>query len=107
MIATMNYSAAFRLIAVVLVSVLLVVAATPARAEAVEALTILAIAGLVVAGIVLIAYLVIANVEGDKVAGAGRVIWVACTGDDCTTAPAAVEAALAAAPAPVMGSQGP
>ena len=107
MIATMNNSTAFRLIAVVLVSVLLVVAATPARAEAVEALTILAIAGLVVAGIVLIAYLVIANVEGDKTADAGRVIWVACTGDDCTTAPAAVEAVLAATPAPIMGSQGP
>ncbi len=107
MIATMNYSASFRLIAVVLVSVLLVVVATPARAEAIDALTIVAIAGLVVAGIVLIAYLVIANVEGDKVADAGRVIWVACTGDDCTTAPGAVEAILAAAPAPVMGSQGP
>jgi len=107
MIGPMNYSAAFRLIAVVLVSVLLFVVATPARAEAIDALTIVAIAGLVVAGIVLIAYLVIANVEGDKVADAGRVIWVACTGDDCTTAPAAVEAILAAAPAPLMGSQGP
>lgn len=103
----MNHSAPFRLIAVVLVSVLLVVVATPARAEAIEALTILAIVGLALAGVVLIAYLVIANVEGDKVAGAGRVIWVACTGDDCTTAPAVVEAALAATPAPVMGSQGP
>ena len=107
MIATMNYSAPFRLIALVLVSVLLVVVATPARAEAIEALTIVAIAGLAVAGIILIAYLIVANVEGDKAADAGRVIWVACTGDDCTTAPAAVEAALAAAPAPVMGSQGP
>jgi hypothetical protein len=107
MIATMNYSARFRLIAVVLVSVLLVVVATPARAEAIDALTIVAIAGLALAGIVLIAYLIIANVEGDKVADAGRVIWVACIGDDCTTAPAAVEAVLAAAPAPVMGSQGP
>jgi hypothetical protein len=104
----MNYSAPFRLIAVVLVLMLLVVVATPARAEAIDALTIVAIAGLVVAGIVLIAYLVIANVEGDKTADAGRVIWVACTGDDCSTAPAAaVEAALAAGPAPVMGSQGP
>jgi hypothetical protein len=107
MIASMNYSAPFRLIAVVLVSVLLVVVATPARAEAIEALTIIAIAGLALAAIVLIAYLIIANVEGDKVADAGRVIWVACTGDDCTTAPAAVEAVLAAAPAPVMGSQAP
>jgi hypothetical protein len=107
MIAAMNYSASFRLIAVVLVSVLLVVVATPARAEAVDALTIVAIAGLAVAGIVLIAYLIIANVEGGKVADAGRVIWVACTGDDCTTAPAAVEAILAAAPAPVTGAQGP
>ena len=107
MIATMSHSAPFRWIAVVLVSVLLVVAATPARAEAIDALTIVAIAGLAVAGIVLIAYLVIANVEGDKVADAGRVIWVACTGDDCTTAPAVVEAVLATAPAPVMGSQGP
>jgi len=106
MIATMNYSARFRLIAVALVSVLLVVVATPARAEAIDALTIVAIAGLAVAGIVLIAYLIIANVEGDKVADAGRVIWVACTGDDCTTAPAAVAAALAT-PAPVMGSQAP
>jgi len=107
MIATMNYSAPFRLIAVVLVSVLLVVVATPARAEALDALTIVAIVGLALAGIVLIAYLVVANVEGDKVADAGRVIWVACTGDDCTTAPAAVEAVLAAAPAPVIGAQGP
>lgn len=107
MIATMNYSARFRLIAVVLVSVLLVVVATPARAEAIDALTIVAIAGLAVAGIVLIAYLVIANVEGDKVADSGRVVWVACTGDDCTTGPAAVAAVLAATPAPVMGSQGP
>jgi hypothetical protein len=107
MIATMNYSAPFRLIAVVLVAMLLVVAATPARAEAIEALTILAIVGFVAAGIVLIAYLIIANTEGDKTADAGRVIWVACTGDDCTTAPAAVEAVLAATPAPVMGSQGP
>ena len=107
MIASMNHSAPFRLIVVVLVSVLLVVVATPARAEALDALTIVAIAGLAVAGIILIAYLIIANVEGDKVADAGRVIWVACTGDDCTTAPAAVEAALATAPAPVLGSQGP
>jgi hypothetical protein len=107
MIATMNYSAPFRLIAVVLVSVLLVVGATPARAEAIEALTIVAIVGLALAGIVLIAYLIVANVEGDRAADAGRVIWVACTGDDCTTAPAAVEAVLAVAPAPVMGSQGP
>ena len=107
MIAPMNYSAPFRLIAVVLVSVLLVVVAMPARAEAIDALTIVAIVGLALAGVVLIAYLVIANVEGDKVADAGRVIWVACTADDCTTAPAAVEAALAAAPAPVVGSQGP
>ena len=107
MIATMSYSAPFRLIAVVLVSVLLVVVATPARAEAIDALTIMAIAGLVIAGIVLIAVLVIANVEGGKVADAGRVVWVACTGDDCTTAPAAVEAALTAAPAPAMGWQGP
>jgi hypothetical protein len=107
MIATMNHSAPFRLIVVMLVSVLLVVVATPARAEALDALTIVAIAGLAVAGIILIAYLIIANVEGDKVADAGRVIWVACTGDDCTTAPAAVEAALTTAPTPVLSSQGP
>jgi hypothetical protein len=64
---------------------------------------------------VLIAYLVVANVEGDKVADGGRVVWMACAGDDCTTGPTA-EAALAAQapalaaqapPAPVLGAQGP
>ena len=75
----MSHSAHFRMIALVLVTVLLVVAATPAKAEALEPLTIVAIASLVVAGILLIAYLIIANVEGERRADEGRVIWVAQT----------------------------
>ena len=111
MIAAMTYSVPFRAIALVLVSVLLVFAATPAPADAMDALTIIAIAGLALADIVLIAYLVVANIEGDKVADGGRVVWMACAGDDCTTGPTA-EAALAARAlpepvAPVLGAQGP
>jgi hypothetical protein len=75
----MSHSAPFRTLALVLATVLLVVAATPARAEAVEALAIVAIATLVVAGILIIAYLIIANVEGERRADEGRVIWVAQT----------------------------
>ena len=115
MIAGMGYSVPFRMISLVLVSVLLAVAATPAPADAVDALTIVAIAGLALAGIVLIAYLVVANVEGDKVAEGGRVAWMACAGEDCTTGPTADAALAAHAQAqalpvpvtPVLGAQGP
>jgi hypothetical protein len=106
MIAGMSHSAGCRLIAIVLVSVVLVVAATPARVDAMDALTIVAIAGLAVAGIVLIAYLVVANMEGDRTADAGRVVWMACTGDECGPVPASVAAELAA-PAVVLTPQGP
>ena len=65
------------MVALVLATVLLLIAATPAKAEALEPLVIVAVVGLVLAGIVLIAYLVIANVEGERRADEGRVIWVA------------------------------
>jgi len=90
----MVHTPPFRLIALLLAVVLMVVVGTPARAEAIDALTMVAIAGLVVAGLVLIAYLVIANVEGDKRAGEGRVVWVACAAADCATIPAETAAAL-------------
>jgi hypothetical protein len=73
----MSHSTPFRMLAVVLVTVLLIVAATPARAEAIEALTLVAIGTLVLAGILIIAYLVVANVEGERRADEGRIIWVA------------------------------
>jgi hypothetical protein len=72
----MDHSTPVRMIALVLVMVMLVLAATPARAEALEPLTIVAIASLVVAGLLVIGYLIIANVEGDRRAQEGRVIWV-------------------------------
>jgi hypothetical protein len=75
----MSHATPFRMIALVLATVLVVVAATPAKAEAVEALAIVAIATLVIAGILLIGYLIIANVEGERRADEGRVIWVAQT----------------------------
>jgi hypothetical protein len=75
----MSHSTHFRMLALVLVTVMLLIAATPAKAEALEPLVIVAVVGLVLAGIVLIAYLVIANVEGERRADEGRVIWVAQT----------------------------
>ena len=104
----MIHTTPFRLVALVLVGILLVVAGTPARAEAIEALTIVAIVGLAVAAIVLIAYLVVANVEGDKRAGEGRVVWVACAAaDGCATIAAEVAAALMDPAADVADRQGP
>ena len=73
----MSHSTYFRTVALVLTVVLRVVAATPAKAEALEPLAIIAIASVVVAGIVLVAYLIIANMEGERRADEGRVIWVA------------------------------
>ena len=75
----MSHSTHFRMLALVLATVILLIAATPAKAEALEPLVIVAVVGLVLAGIVLIAYLVIANVEGERRADEGRVIWVAQT----------------------------
>jgi len=75
----MSHSSHFRMLALVLATVMLLIAATPAKAEALEPLVIIAVVGLVLAGIVLIAYLVIANVEGERRADEGRVIWVAQT----------------------------
>jgi hypothetical protein len=106
MISAMSYSGGFRLIAVVLVSVLLVLAATPARAEAMDALTIVAIVGVALAGIVLIAYLVVANMEGGRTADTGRIVWMACSGDECGPVPTSVAAELLA-PAALVTPQGP
>jgi hypothetical protein len=103
----MAHTTPFRFVALVMVTVLLVLAATPARAEALEALTIVAIVGLALAGIILIAYLVVANVEGKKSADAGRLVWVACASDECTTVPAETAAALAAGAMPARDHQGP
>jgi hypothetical protein len=106
MIGPMIHTVPFRLIALVLATVLMVVAATPAKAEAIDALTIVAIAGLALAGIIIIAYLVVANVEG-KSADSGRMIWVACAGDECTQVPAAAVAELAATAVAPVDRQGP
>ena len=107
MIGRMAHTTPFRLIALVLATVLLVVAAMPAKAEAIEPLTIVAIAGLAVAGIVLIAYLVVANVAGRKRADTGRVVWMACMGDECATVPAATVMAIAEREMPAGDRQGP
>jgi hypothetical protein len=108
MMLAMAHITPFRLVALLLAAVLLVVAGTPAPAEAIDALTIVAIAGLALAGIVLIAYLVIANVEGDKRAGEGRVVWVACAAaDGCATIPAEAAAAPVQAVLDVADRQGP
>jgi hypothetical protein len=107
MIGAMAHTTPFRFVALVMVTVLLVLAATPARAEALEALTIVAIVGLALAGIILIAYLIVANVEGKKSADAGRLVWVACASDACTTVPAETAAALAAGAEPAVDRQGP
>lgn len=103
----MVHMAPFRLIALLLVVVLMVVTGTPARAEAIDALTIVAIAGLALAGIVLIAYLIIANVEGDRSAGEGRMVWVACAAADCVAVPAETAEALMQPVAEVADRQGP
>ena len=98
----MAHTVPFKLVALVLAAVLMVVAGTPAKAEAVDALTILAIVGLAAAGLVIIAYLIIANVEGDKAAGPGRVVWMACAeAYSCAAIPAEEAAALIGAPAAV------
>jgi hypothetical protein len=108
MIGRMIHTVPFRLIALVLATVLMVVAATPAKAEAIDALTIVAIAGLALAGIIIIAYLIVANVEGEgKSADSGRMIWVACAGDECTQVPAAAVAELAATAVTPVDRQGP
>jgi hypothetical protein len=106
MIRPMIHTVPFRLVALVLATVLMVVAATPAKAEAIDALTIVAIAGLALAGIIIIAYLIVANVEG-KSADSGRMIWVACAGDECTQLPAAAVAELAATAVTPVDRQGP
>jgi hypothetical protein len=106
MIGRMIHTVPFRLIALVLATVLMVVAATPAKAEAIDALTIVAIAGLALAGIIIIAYLIVANVEGNS-ADSGRMIWVACAGDECTQVPAAAVAELAATAVTPVDRQGP
>jgi hypothetical protein len=104
----MIHTAPIRVIALLLAVVLMVVAGTPAKAEAIEALTIVAIAGLALAAIVLIAYLVVANVEGDKSASKGRMVWVACAvADGCATIPADVAAALMQPVADAADRQGP
>jgi hypothetical protein len=103
----MSHTAPIRLIALLLAVVLVVVAGTPAEAEAIEALTIVAIAGLALAAIVLIAYLVVANVEGDRSASEGRMVWVACAVDGCATIPADVAVALMPPVADAADRQGP
>jgi hypothetical protein len=106
MIGHMIHTVPFRLVALVLATVLMVVAATPGKAEAIDALTIVAIVGLALAGIIIIAYLVVANVEG-KSADGGRMIWVACAGDDCTQVPASTVGELAATAFPPADRQAP
>jgi hypothetical protein len=103
----MIHTAPFRLVALLLATVLMVIAATPAKAEAVEALTIVAIVGLAIAAIVIIAYLVVANVEGSSSSDGGRVLWVACAGDDCTPVSATAAAALADTVVTPVDRQGP
>jgi hypothetical protein len=108
MIAGMVHTVPFRVIALLLAAVLMVVVGAPAKAEAMDALTIIAIAGLAVAGIVLIAYLIIANVEGDKVANEGRVVWVACAdADGCVSIPAETAAAMMSPVVDKADRQGP
>jgi hypothetical protein len=105
---SMVHTMPFRFVALLLAAVLLIVAGAPAKADALEPLTIVAIAGLVVAGIVLIAYLVVANVEGDRSAGEGRVVWVACAAaDGCATIPAEAAAALGQPVLEAADRQGP
>lgn len=108
MMSGMVHTTPFRLVALLLAAVLLVVAGTPAKAEAMDVLTIVAIAGLAVAGIILIAFLVIANVEGGKAGGGGRVVWVACAAaDGCATIPAETAAALVQPVLDAADRQGP
>ncbi len=108
MMSGMAHTTPFRLVALLLAAVLLVVAGTPAKAEAMDVLTIVAIAGLAVAGLILIAFLVIANVEGGKVSGEGRVVWVACAAaDGCATIPAETAAALVQPVLDAADRQGP
>jgi hypothetical protein len=107
MISRMVHTTPFRLIALLLATVLLVIASTPAKAEAVDALTIVAIVGLVAAGIILIAYLVVANVEGSKRSDIGRLVWLACGSDACTTVPAETAAAIADHARPPADRQSP
>jgi hypothetical protein len=77
-----RWSPPCRLLALVIVLTLVATLATPARAEA-DVLTALAIASAVVAGVILIAYLVIASVDGSRRADEGRIVWLACAGEDC------------------------
>ena len=108
MMLGMAHPTPFRLVALLLAAVLLVVAGTPARAEAMDALTIVAIVGLAAAGLILIAYLVVANVEGDKQAGEGREVWVACAAaDGCATISAETAAALIQPVLDTADRQGP
>ena len=107
MMRLMIHTTPFRLVALLVATVLTVVAATPAPAEALDALTIVAIAGLVVAGIVLVAYLVVANVEGSKRSDIGRLVWLACGSDECTTVPAETAAAIADHARPPADRQSP
>jgi hypothetical protein len=94
MMVPMAQTLPFRMVALLLIAALVIVAAAPARTEALEPTTILAIASAATAGIVLIAYLVVANMEGGKSAGGGRVAWLACAEND-SCMPIAAETAAA------------
>ena len=107
MISRMVHTTPCRLIALLLATVLLVIASTPAKAEALDALTIVAIVGLVAAGIILIVFLVVANVEGSKRSDIGRLVWMACGGDECRTVPAETAAAIAEQARPPADRQSP
>ena len=90
MIAGMVHTVPFRVIAMLLAAVLMVVVGAPAKAEAMDALTI------------------IANVEGDKVANEGRVVWVACAdADGCVSIPAETAAAMMSPVVDKADRQGP
>ena len=93
----MRQSSPLRFLAVVLAAVLIVTFATPAKAEA-DVMTMITIASLIVAGVIVLAVVLIANVKDPDRAELGRVVRVACLGEECAGLLAGSTAALVPAP---------
>jgi hypothetical protein len=78
----MNFRAATRLVAVMVVVVLGLSLAAPARAEAMEPLTVIAIAGAAVVVVILVVYLIVANTRGPRMANEAEPVMVVCVESD-------------------------
>ena len=71
-----------RLLSVVLVIMLSITLGVPPPADA-DPMTALAIASAAVVVVILVVYLIVVNASEGRRADSGRVVWLACAGDEC------------------------